>query len=77
LLTHPAPIKQFIRDWLQSDRGNLTVSLAQFAGNPAYGPDALLGDFARFRFLLGMTDGEGVLPRTSSERAPKKPAPGA
>jgi hypothetical protein len=47
LLTHPAPIKQFIRDGLQSDRGNLTVSLAQFAGNPAYGPDALLGDFAR------------------------------
>jgi len=29
-------------------------------GSPDYGPDALRDDFARFRFLLGVTDGEGV-----------------
>ena len=29
-------------------------------GRPAYGPDALREDFARFRFLLGITDGEGL-----------------
>jgi hypothetical protein len=28
---------------------------------PAYGPDSLRGDFARFRFLLGLTDGEGLV----------------
>ena len=33
---------------------------------PAYGPDALREDFARFRFLLGVTDGEGMF--TSDEQ---------
>ena len=55
-----AEMLQFIDGWLQSDRDNLTASLARFVGSPAYGPDALREDFARFRFLLGITDGEGL-----------------
>jgi hypothetical protein len=55
-----AELLQFIDGWLQSDRGNLTASLARFVGSTAYGPDSLRDDFARFRFLLGVTDGEGV-----------------
>ena len=43
--------------------------LTRFVGSPAYGPDALRDDFARFRFLLGITDGEGVLhPRRAAVR---------
>jgi hypothetical protein len=55
-----AELLQFIDDWLRSDRGNLTASLARFVGSPAYSLDTLRDDFARFRFLLGITDGEGV-----------------
>jgi len=61
-----AEVLQFLSDWLQSDRDNLTASLARFVGSPAYGPDSLRDDFARFRFLLGATDGEGVF--TPDER---------
>jgi hypothetical protein len=45
---------------LESDRGHLAESLARFVGSTAYGPDLLREDFARFRFLLGATDGEGL-----------------
>jgi hypothetical protein len=45
--------------WLRSDRGDLAAALARFAGSAAYRPDALRDDSARFRFLLGVTDGEG------------------
>jgi hypothetical protein len=55
-----AELLQLIDDWLQSDPGNLTASLARFTGSPAYGPAELRGDFARFRFLLGITDGEDL-----------------
>jgi hypothetical protein len=55
-----AELLQLIDDWLQSDPVNRTASLARFIGSPAYGPAELRGDFARFRFLLGITDGEGV-----------------
>ncbi len=55
-----AELLQFLCHWLDSDRDNLTASLTRFVGCPAYGPDALRDDFARFRFLLGVTDGEGV-----------------
>lgn len=33
---------------------------ARFVGSPDYGPDSLRDDLARFRSLLGLTDGEGV-----------------
>lgn len=55
-----AELLQFLSDWLDSDHANLAASLARFAGSLAYGPDSLRDDFARFRFLLGITDGEGV-----------------
>jgi hypothetical protein len=55
-----AELLEFLSDWLESDHDNLAASLARFAGSPAYGPAALRGDFARFRFLLSVTDGEGV-----------------
>jgi hypothetical protein len=55
-----AELLQFLGGWLESDRGNLAASLARFVGSPAYGPASLREDFARFRFLLGVTDGEGV-----------------
>jgi hypothetical protein len=46
-----AELLQLIDDWLQSDAGNLTASLARFIGSPAYGPAELRRDFARFRFF--------------------------
>lgn len=55
-----AELLGFLGDWLQSDRSSLAASLARFTGSPAYGPDDLRSDFDRFRFLLGVTDGEGV-----------------
>jgi hypothetical protein len=55
-----AELLQLVDDWLQSDPGNLAASLGRFIGSPAYGPAELRGDFARFRFLLGITDGEGL-----------------
>jgi len=55
-----AELLEFLGDWLESDHDNLTASLARFVGSLGYGPDTLRGDSARFRFLLGVTDGEGV-----------------
>jgi hypothetical protein len=55
-----AELLQFLSNWLESDHGNLAESLARFVGSTAYGPDSLREDFARFRFLLGVTDGEGL-----------------
>lgn len=61
-----AELLQLIDDWLQSDPGNLTASLTRFTGSPAYGPAELRSDVARFRFLLGITDGEGSSARANS-----------
>jgi hypothetical protein len=55
-----AELLQFLGDWLESDHDNLAASLARFVGSPVYGPGTLRDDFARFRFLLGVTDGEGL-----------------
>lgn len=55
-----AELLQFLGDWLESDRDNLAASLARFVGTPVYGPGTLRDDFARFRFLIGVTDGEGL-----------------
>jgi hypothetical protein len=57
-----AELLEFLSGWLESDRSVLTASLAQFVGVPDYGPDSLREDFARFRFLLDFTGGEGLLP---------------
>ena len=45
-----AELLEFLSDWLESDRANLTASLARFVGSQDYGPGALRDDFARFRF---------------------------
>ena len=55
-----AELLQFLSDWLESDRAALTASLARFVDSEAFGLDSLRDNFARFRFLLGVTDGEGV-----------------
>jgi hypothetical protein len=55
-----AELLQFLSGWLESDHDNLAASLARFIGSAAYGPGTLRQDFARFRFLLGVTDGEGL-----------------
>lgn len=55
-----AELLQFVGDWLESDRGSPAASLARFAGSPAYVPGDLREDFARFRFLLGAADGDGL-----------------
>ena len=47
-------------NWLEADHDNLAGSLARFIGSTAYGPDSLREDFDRFRFLLGLTDGDGL-----------------
>ena len=57
-----AELLEFLGNWLEADHDNLAGSLARFIGSTAYGPDSLREDFARFRFLLGLTDGEGLLP---------------
>jgi hypothetical protein len=61
-----AELLEFLGNWLESDRDNLTGSLARFIGSAAYGPASLREDFARFRFLLGFTDGEDLF--TPDER---------
>jgi hypothetical protein len=55
-----AEMLQFPGDWLEHDHDALAPSLARFAGTPACSPATLREDIARFRFLLGATDGEGL-----------------
>jgi hypothetical protein len=55
-----AELLELLGNWLESDHDNLAESLARFIGSTAYGPASLREDFARFRFLLGATDGEGL-----------------
>lgn len=47
---------------MKSDHDYLALSLTRFLGVEAgdMDPGSLAADFARFRFLLGATDGEGV-----------------
>ena len=51
---------QLLDDWLASDREKLGMSLALFIGVSGYGLEMLRDDLARFMFLLGETDGEGL-----------------
>jgi hypothetical protein len=47
---------------MKSDHDYLAPSLTRFLGvqDPDMDPGSLAADFARFRFLLGATDGEGI-----------------
>jgi hypothetical protein len=56
---------QFLDDWLSTDHGPVDESLTRFVGCEAYGVESLRDDLARFTFLLGESDGEGLFsPRT-------------
>jgi hypothetical protein len=60
---------QFPDDWLAADRGPISKSLNCFVGCEAYGTQSLRDDLARFTFLLGESDGEGIfLPGNPAER---------
>jgi hypothetical protein len=50
---------QFLDDWLGTDH-ELSTSLVRFVGVNGYGLETLRGDLARFMFLLGETDREGL-----------------
>jgi hypothetical protein len=43
-----AELLGLLRDWLESDRDSLAVSLARFTDSPTYGPSELRDDMARF-----------------------------
>ncbi len=65
---------QFLDDWLGTDH-ELSTSLARFISIDGYGVGTLRDDLARFMFLLGETDGNGLFtPRTAelSARAETK-----
>ena len=51
---------RLLDDWLATDHEQLGTSLARFIGVAGYGVETLRDDLARFMFLLGETDGEGL-----------------
>ena len=51
---------QFPDGWLATDHGPVNESLTRFVGCEAYGVESLRDDLARFTFLLGESDGEGL-----------------
>jgi hypothetical protein len=56
---------QFLDDWPATDCGPVNESLTRFVDCGAYGVESLRDDLARFTFLLGESDGEGLFsPRT-------------
>ena len=58
---------QFLDEWLATDREQLGTSLARFIGIDGYGLETQRGDLARFMFLLGETDGEGIFSSRAAE----------
>lgn len=56
-----AELLQFLRDWLATDRGQLSDSLTRFVGCQAYSIETLRTDLANFAFTLGGNDGEHLL----------------
>ena len=56
---------QFLDDWLATDHGPANESLTCFVDCGAYGVESPRDDLARFTFLPGESDGEGLFsPRT-------------
>jgi hypothetical protein len=55
-----AELLQFVHDWLATDAARLGESLSAFVGGRAYDIVELRADLARFTFLLGGSDGEGL-----------------
>jgi hypothetical protein len=61
----PGQLLQLLDDWLATGHEQIGTSLARFTGIDGYGVETLRDDLARFMFLLGETDGEGLFsPRT-------------
>lgn len=52
----------FVARWMKFDHDYLAPSLTRFLGIEVegQGPDSVATDCAKFRFLLGATDGEGI-----------------
>lgn len=69
-----AEILDFLGDWLESDRELLAASLARFVGDPDCGPSSLSDGCARFRHLLGFTDGEDAA-KADAKRTPRESSP--
>jgi hypothetical protein len=55
-----AELLGYLSEWLTADRAVLEASLGRFVGQPGYDLHQLRDDLARFVFLLGHTDGEGL-----------------
>lgn len=53
---------QFLDGWLAIGHGPVSESLTCYVGWEAYGIGSLRDDLARFVFLLGESDGEGLFP---------------
>jgi hypothetical protein len=51
---------QFLDDWLATGHGPVSESLTRFVGCGSYDLESLRHDLARFTFLLGGSDGEGI-----------------
>jgi len=63
--TELGQLLQLLDDWLATGHEQIGTSLARFIGIDGYGVETLRDDLARFMFLLGETDGEGLFsPRT-------------
>ncbi|ONI71115.1 hypothetical protein ALI144C_52260 [Actinosynnema sp. ALI-1.44] len=58
--TELTELLRFVHDWLAIDAARLGESLSTFVGGRAYDIVELRADLARFTFLLGGSDGEGV-----------------
>ena len=58
----------FLDDWLATDHTRLGTSLARFIGIDGYSLQSLRDDLARFTFLLGESDGEGLFSPDPSAR---------
>ena len=58
-------LRRLLDDSLATGHEQIGTSLARFIGIDGYGAETLRDDLARFMFLLGETDGEGLFsPRT-------------
>jgi hypothetical protein len=61
---------QLLDAWLAVDHVRPGASVARFIGTDGYGVGALRNDLARFMFLLGETDGEGLFTPRRAELDP-------
>ena len=71
-----AELLQFLDNWLATNSGPVYQSLTRLVGCEAYGPGSLRDDIARFIFLPGESDGEGLFsPRPPAKRTHRDSGP--